>query len=459
DFRKMEVQGFDYNRYYGDIIDFLREVVFSFNYLSEQKSIKLIFRSEISALNTYFDKDKLEKILFNLLSNAFKFTPVHGRVSVILYVESKEKNEKVNEPETNLFIEVSDTGIGIPEDKLDKIFTRFFQVDMTGQVEKGTGIGLSLVAEFVKLHGGEINVKSEIGKGSCFIVKLPVIQTGLPVESSEQPLEDLSFHSEKIAESGQKADVPERPVLLIAEDNDDLRFYLKDNLLQQFEILEATDGDTALAMVRKYVPDLIISDIMMPGIDGVELCRRVKSDRTICHIPLILLTAKSSEQQQLLGIETGADDYITKPFSFQILEARINNILSSRHTMRQVFKNKLLIEPKEITVTSLDEQFMGKVLDLVEKNMAFTEYSIEMMSHDLGMSRTLLYKKILALTGKPPLEFLRSLRLKRAALLLSRSQMNVSEIAFQVGFNDPKYFSKHFKAEFGVIPSKYVKNN
>lgn len=195
---------------------------------------------------------------------------------------------------------------------------------------------------------------------------------------------------------------------------------------------------------------------MMPGIDGIELCRRVKSDRTICHIPLILLTAKSSEQQQLEGLETGADDYITKPFNFQIQEAKIANIINLRRNMRQLFKNKLQIETHEITVTPLDEQFMIKALDLVEKNMSITDYSVETMSRDLGMSRTLLYKKILALTGKPPLAFLRTLRLKRAALLLNKSQMNVSEIAFQVGFNDPKYFSKHFKNEFGVLPSKYI---
>jgi DNA-binding response OmpR family regulator/nitrogen-specific signal transduction histidine kinase len=456
DFRKMEVQGFNYNPFFGDIVAFLREVVSSFNNLSEQKQIKLVFVTKIKELNTYFDKDKLEKIIFNLLSNSFKFTPGHGQVSVMLALETNENAQKNNETGTNLIIEVADTGIGIPEDKIDKIFTRFFQVDNTGQVEKGTGIGLSLVSEFVKLHGGEIDVKSEISKGSCFTVKLPVNQSGLPVEPVESADEEVSFNPQLISDKESKQVVPGRPVILIAEDNDDLRFYLKDNLLRQFEILEASNGDTALKIIQKYVPDLIISDIMMPGMDGITLCKRVKSDRTICHIPLILLTAKSSEQQQLEGIEMGADDYIIKPFNFQILEAKIANIINLRHNMRQVFKNKLQIEPQDITVTSLDEQFMRKVLGLVEKNIASTDYSIETMSHDLGMSRTLLYKKILALTGKPPLEFLRSLRLKRAALLLAKSQMNVSEIAFQVGFNDPKYFSKHFKNEFGVLPSKYI---
>lgn len=455
DFRKMEVQGFSYNHFFGDIVSFLREAVFSFNYLSEQKNVKLVFTTRIKELNTYFDKDKLEKIIFNLLSNAFKFTPGNGQVSVSLDAETVVTDNHGNDSITNLVIEVSDTGIGIPEDKQDKIFTRFFQVDNSGQVEKGTGIGLSLVAEFVKLHGGEITVKSELGKGSCFTVTLPVNLSGEPVETLEQPLDEVNYRPLSAVEVGHGPIVPGRPVILIAEDNDDLRFYLKDNLLGHFEILEAANGEVALKMVQKYLPDLVISDIMMPGIDGVELCGRIKTDKTMCHIPLILLTAKSSEQQQLKGLEMGADDYIAKPFSFQILEAKINNIFTFRQNMRQVFRNKLQIEPNDITVTSLDEQLMHKVLDLVEKNMANADYTIELMSHDLGMSRTLLYKKILALTGKPPLEFLRLLRLKRAAVLLSRSQLNVSEIAFQVGFNDPKYFSKHFKNEFGVIPSKY----
>lgn len=456
DFRKMEVQGFNLNPSFGDIVSFLREVVSSFNNLSEQKHIELVFLTNIKELNTYFDQDKMEKIIFNLLSNAFKFTPGHGKVTVSLCVEKNSDPSIGDEEETRLCIEVADTGIGIPEDKIDKIFTRFFQVDTTGQVEKGTGIGLSLVSEFVKLHGGEILVKSKIGKGSCFMVRLPVVHSGLEAGPQMRPDEVLSRIPVLNSEPDHKPLITGRPVILIAEDNDDLRFYLKDNLQGQFDIHEASNGEVALRIIHKIVPDLIISDIMMPVMDGIELCRRVKTDRSVCHIPLILLTAKSSEQQQLEGIETGADDYITKPFNFQILEAKIGNIINLRRNMQLLFKNKLHIEPRDITVTSLDEQFMQKVLDLVEKNFSNTEYSIEIMSQNLGMSRTLLYKKILALTGRPPLEFLRSLRLKRAAVLLSKSQMNVSEIAFQVGFNDPKYFSKHFKNEFGVLPSKYI---
>ena len=454
DFRKLEVQGFNYNPSMGDIVSFLNETVSSFKNLSEQKHIQLVFKSRIKELNTFFDKDKLEKIMFNLLSNAFKFTPGYGQVSVTIKIKSV-KNDPLNSEKNLLVIKVEDSGIGIPADKLDKIFTRFFQVDTSGQVEKGTGIGLSLVAEFVKLHEGEIFVTSEVRKGSCFKVLLPINNSGLTAPLVIEEEEIIHDHYVVIEKTNSLIST-DRPVLLIAEDNDDLRFYLKDNLLQKYQIYEASNGVEALKIISITSIDLIISDIMMPEMDGIELCKRVKSDRTICHIPLILLTARSSEQQQLEGLETGADDYVTKPFNFQILEAKISNIINLRRNARQVFRSKIHIEAQDIAVTSLDELFIRKSLELVEKNMGVTDYSVEAMSRDMGMSRTLLYKKILALTGRPPLEFIRSLRLKRAALLLSKSQMNVSEIAFQVGFNDPKYFSKHFKNEFGVLPSKYI---
>jgi len=457
DFRKLEVQGFNYNPSFGDIVGFLHETVSSFNNLSEQKHVQLIFNTKIKELNTFFDKDKLEKIIFNLLSNAFKFTPGNGTVSVSVSVKTDHSDLFNSNINSKLIIDIKDTGIGIAPDKIEKIFTRFFQIDSSGQVEKGTGIGLSLVSEFVKLHEGEISVTSEIGRGSCFTIMLPINSSELPDKQTVNETEvNISQYPVITPDRNEILESSEKPVLLIVEDNDDLRFYLKDNLFQKYHIHEASNGEDALKIVYKDNPDLIISDIMMPGMDGIELCRRVKSDRTICHIPMILLTARTSEQQQLEGLETGADDYVTKPFNFQILEAKISNIINLRRNSRHVFKTKIDIEPRDIAVTSLDEQFMRKALELVEKNMSVTDYSVETMSHDLGMSRTLLYKKILALTGRPPLEFVRLLRLKRAALLLTKSQMNVSEIAFQVGFNDPKYFSKHFKNEFGVLPSKYV---
>jgi len=462
DFRKMEVQGFRYNPSAGNIVAFIEESVSSFKDLSEQKHIQLAFHSEIKELDTLFDKDKLEKIMFNLLSNAFKFTPVDGSVTVtVLTDRSVKMGEKTGgfPDHSNLIIKVEDSGIGIPQDKIDNLFVSFYQIESTISSAQGSGIGLSLVREFVKLHDGEITVKSESGKGSCFTVILPLAVNGeILLANSLQRNDDSEYFYKPLLVANETVlnnEPKERPTLLIAEDNDDLRFYIKDNLQKIYNVYEAANGEEALAIIRKIIPDLIISDILMPGIDGIELCRRVKADKNICHIPLILLTGLSTEEEQFESLETGADDCIIKPFNFQILEAKISNLIAVRRNLRQVFRSSLVIEPHDITITSLDEHFIHKALDLVEKNMSKTDYTVEELSRDLGMSRTLLYKKILALTGKPPLEFIRSLRLKRAAQLLMKSQLNVSEIAFQVGFNDPKYFRKHFKNEFGVLPSRY----
>ncbi len=296
------------------------------------------------------------------------------------------------------------------------------------------------------MHDGEIKVKSEPGKGSTFIVLIPVKKPDFVADDSN-------------AEVESESEISNKPIIFIAEDNDDLRFYLKENLKKKYKIYEASNGESALQKIRQVVPDLIISDIMMPGIDGIELCRRIKNESATWHIPLILLTAKYTEQQQLEGIEAGADDYITKPFNFQILVSKIDNFIKTKKNIHSLYRTKLNIEPNNILITSLDEQFLTKAVSIVEKNMADADFTVEVLSKEMGMSRTLLYKKILALTGKPPLEFIRLLRMKRAALLLQKSQLNVSEITFRVGFKDPKYFRKQFLKEFGVLPSEFPGRN
>jgi len=459
DIRKMEIQGFSFNPSAGNIIAFIEEAVFSFNDLSEQKHIKLTFHSEIRELDTLFDKDKLEKILFNLLSNAFKFTPIDGAVSVdILTDNSSDQDAKtgvIRKP-SFLTIMVRDSGIGIPHDKIGNLFINFYQIESAISGDQGSGIGLALVKEFVKLHEGEISVESEPGKGSCFTVVLPVACNSNTLSENSLHKKELKEYSQPSRTESFNDNIPkEKPTIIIAEDNDDLRFYIKDNLQKIYNVYEAANGEEALAIIQNIIPDLIISDIIMPGIGGLELCRRVKADSKISHIPVILLTGLSTEEEQFKSLETGADDFILKPFNFQILEARISNLISVRRNLKQVFSSKLVIGPHNIDITTLDEQFIHKTLDLVEKNISKTDYTVEELSRDLGISRTLLYKKILTLTGKPPLEFIRTLRLKRAAQLLQKSQLNVSEVAFQSGFNDPKYFRKHFKNEFGVLPSKY----
>jgi ligand-binding sensor domain-containing protein/signal transduction histidine kinase/DNA-binding response OmpR family regulator len=494
DFRKMEVQGFRYHPSYGDIIKFLHDAVDSFNDLSEQKHITLNFTSDIEMLDTCFDKDKLEKIVFNLLSNAFKFVHEKGKISVNVWLDHGTTHKYFTASEKrnrNLIIEVEDNGIGIPADKLDDLFTGFYQDEASGMAEQGNGIGLSLVREFVRLHGGEITVKSEQGKGSTFIVSIPVRKADFKSEASDPGVattisardaqgirktarahESLKTDTGYPEHTGKKQYNEEinngssgvsssrsKPLIFIAEDNDDLRFYLKENLRKKYFIHEAANGDAALKKILKIIPDLIISDIMMPGIDGIELCRRVKNDKSTAHIPLILLSAKYTEQQQIEGIEAGADDYITKPFNFQMLGSKIDNFITTTRNIHSLFRSKLGIEPDDIEITSLDEQFLQKAIGVVEKNMADAEFTVAELSREMGMSRTLLYKRLLALTGKPPLEFIRILRLKRAALLLQKSQLNVSEITFRVGFRDPKYFRKQFLKEYGVLPSQFSEND
>jgi DNA-binding response OmpR family regulator len=251
-------------------------------------------------------------------------------------------------------------------------------------------------------------------------------------------------------------DRKDKQTVLIVEDNDDFLFYLKDNLKARYTILEASDGITGLKLVRERTPDLIVSDIMMPGMDGIELCRAIKNDKRTSHIPVILLTARTSDAQRMEGFETGADDYITKPFSFEILESRIKNLIHQREMVRKSFQKRFELTPSEIQITSLDEKLIQKAMAIVENNMSNPGFSVDRLAKEIGMSRVHLYKKLTSLTGKSPIEFIRVIRLRRAARLLEKSQMSIAEIAYQVGFNNPKYFARYFREEYRMLPSEYV---
>lgn len=451
DFRKMEVQEIRFTSSEGDIVQFIREAVYSFSDLAEKKNIQLTFESTAAILETIFDQDKLEKILFNLLSNAFKFTPEHGRVSVAVSLQN-EGDDKL------LRIDVADTGIGIPADKLENVFDRFFQHDLPDTVvNQGSGIGLSITREFVKIHHGSISVESEVGKGSCFTVILPI---------KDVFHEKHADVSEQINKSSGEAEVPEQPlmsesssampVLLLVEDNDDFRFYLKDNLKLRFRIMEARNGQEALKLVLSNPPDLIVSDIMMPVMNGLDFCKKVKEDERISHIPVILLTARTSEEQKLEGFEKGADEYLTKPFNFEILESRIRGLIALRQKLHTVVGKRINVKASELDITPLDTRFIENAIKCVEKNISSTDFSVEHLGRELGISRAYLYKKVVALTGKSPLEFIRSIRMQHAAQLLEKSQLTVAEVAYQVGFNNPKYFARYFKEEFSMLPSQYA---
>lgn len=450
DFRKMEVQEIKLNPMVGDIVQFSRDVAYSFSDLSEKKHIRFSFNSQVPHLETVFDHNKLERILFNLISNAFKFTSDGGKVSVDMNLLPQNGTQLLK-------ISVSDTGIGIAPEEKDQVFERFFQSNTPGSmVNQGSGIGLSITREFVRLHGGTISVESEQEKGSCFTVLIPVKEILPEVAGQPAAPEEKEVQKSATPATGEPQRGKKKPVLLLVEDNEDFRFYLKDNLTVRYHVLEAGNGKEGWKLACEQIPDLIVSDVMMPEMNGVEFCRKIRGDARTSHIPVILLTARADDEQVKEGFEIGADDYITKPFSFEILQSRIRNLLERRSALRQVLSNRIEIKASEIKIASLDEKMIEKAIRFVEDKISDPDFTVENLSYELGMSRVHLYKKLMALTGKSPLEFIRTIRLQRAAQLLEKSQLTVAEVAYKVGFNNPKYFAKYFKEHFNILPSLYA---
>lgn len=457
DFRKMEYQELKLHKMNGDIISFIKDLSFAFTDVADQKSIRFVFDAEIETFYTSFDHDKIERIMFNLLSNAYKFTHEGGQVSVLINLIHKRDTD-----EQFLEIRVIDTGIGIAADKLDRIFDPFFQNDLPGSMlNQGSGIGLSITKEFVKLHEGEIYVESEFNQGSCFTVLLPLTQldAGVFTDTLLPFNHDNEFWQENGAIKPETCKEPrdgKRPTVLLVEDNDDFRFYIKDNLKTAFNVIEAENGKKGWQKALAQHPNLIVSDVTMPEMNGIDLCLKLKNDKRTSHIPVILLTAMTGEDQQLKGLETGATDYLTKPFNFEILQSKIRNILSQQESMRKTYTKQVEVNPTEMHVDSPDEVFIKKVLILIDNNISNPNFSVEELSNEVFVSRYTLYKKILAMTGKTPNELVRSMRLKRAAQLLETGHLTISQICHKVGFKSQKYFVKMFKAEYNTIPSKYV---
>lgn len=464
DFRKMEEKELKLQMTRGDIVQYISGVAHFFSDVADKKKISFSFHSNVDVFVTDFDQDKMERILFNLLSNAFKFSHENGHVAVEIDAVITEQNSY------NFKIKVIDTGIGIAADKQEKIFERFFQNDVPGfMVNQGSGIGLAITKEFVKLHGGKITVQSEPDKGSCFIVHLQLIkENSAAVEEETQPLLEIPQKEMSSPETIIEAitDLPiaqkplsklvKKPTVLLVEDNEDFRVYLKENFLEHFNIIEAGNGKLGWQKALAAHPDLVVSDISMPEMDGIDLCKKMKGDKRTNHIPVILLTALAGEEQQLMGLETGANDYMTKPFNFDILLSKIKNQLSQQQQAKTTYQTQVSVNPSEIKAESQKDKFMQDILALIEKNMSEPDFSVKDMSKEMFMSRVALYKKLLQFTGKSPLEFLRQVRLKRAAQLLEKTNMTVAEVAYEVGFNNPKYFSKYFKTEFDKLPSVYA---
>lgn len=447
DFRKMEANQHTLSQSSGDLVDFLKDINDSFSDLSREKSIELSLVAEVASYYTFFDKDKMEKVMLNLLSNAFKFTHAGGKIQVDFDVVRKEGSGQ------GVVIMVTDTGIGIPEDKHELIFNRFFQNEISGDiVNNGTGIGLSITREFVELHGGHIHVDSKADMGSTFVAELPLKQITNDQDVAEELVKELQATVNHFEEE-EEIDAS-LPTVLLVEDNFDFRFYLKDNLKQYFNVEVAANGKEAWKHMISHLPDIVISDVMMPVMDGYALCEKIKSDPRTLQIPVILLTAQSSDQHRIKGLDAGAIEYISKPFNFEILLSSIRSALKFQKRVQES-GNKIKVHPSQVDIVSEDEKLIQKGVQLVESNMSNSDFSVEDLSHELGYSRGHFYQKILKITGQTPIDFIRNIRMKRAAELLKKSQLNVSEVAYKVGYNNPKLFSRYFKSQYKVYPSEY----
>ena len=439
---KMELRLSDFN-----LAECMKQWIKLFSASAQKKHIAISMNAP-DAVILRADQDKIERICYNLLSNALKYTSEGGEITLT----AKEENGRV-------MISVADNGCGIASDELAYIFNRFYQAKNSG---RGTGIGLAIVKAFTELHHGEVSVKSEIGKGSTFTINIPRWQEGKVTELSTDSIKQVVDYTETQEIPNQARHIDDliklyqtdKPEVLIIDDNNDIRTYLRTVLSESYNVSEASDGKSGLELARRIVPDIILSDIMMPIMDGLEFCQELKTDKAISHIPVILLTARNLDEQRAEGYEHGADAYIAKPFSLRLLLSRIENLIESRKKLSQVLSKG--VEDDEIGNISneIDKSFLKQLRKIIQENLANSDLSVEQIGDEIGLSRVQLYRKVKALTGNSPVEIVRKARLTRARHLLQTTERTVSEIAYSVGFSTPSYFSKCYKEEFGENPKK-----
>ena len=446
-----------------DFIAFSKKAAEPFGPLFGSKNIQFHFETSLQELKLFFDQDKMEKIIHNLLSNAYKYTDSGGSIS--LKISEGKPDHNFVDGFAQLMIK--DTGIGIAMEHVAKIFDRFYQIDQTAvPSHEGSGIGLALTKEFVELHHGTITLDSEKGRGTNINLLFPLGKKHL---SSQEILDiDPEYIGQKNVISSLELptlqdsypldkNIFEKSILIV-EDNYDLRYFLKENLADRYFILEAENGEEGLQLARKEVPDLILSDLMMPKMDGFEFCQKIKTLEITSHIPFILLTAKIEMDSKLEGLQIGADDYIPKPFNMKELQVRIKNLLTGRKKFQEKYEREILLKPKDLHLQSADDKFLEKVSKTLESNLEDPLFGVDRFASEVGYSTVQFYRKISALTGHTPNEFIRLFRLQRAADLLKQKVGNVSEIAYQVGFNNLSYFSKVFKEKYGISPNLYGKS-
>lgn len=506
DLSKLEAGGMQLQVTRGDIVLFIRRLVLSFTSLCEEKNISLRFNGQAVgednahiAIKAYYDSDKLEKIFYNLLSNAFKFTPSNGIVDVHVAIEQADdemENEGIenngaagenngsgtpeNTSDTYVAVRVKNTGVGIPADKLPHVFDRFFQGDdVNTRRYEGSGIGLALVKELVTLHGGNVTADSESDGWTTFAVRLPLSRKAFRDEDFAPEAE--TEETAKLTETARLSLVTEKAVLnngsdrndtaavppdasgddatmvLIVEDHRDLRDFIREQLAEKYTVVEAADGAEGLEKAVELIPDLVISDIMMPKMDGYALCAALKKNDKTNHIPVILLTAKAASGHKIAGLEKGADDYLIKPFNPEELNVRVRNLIKIRQQMRDKFSSEIMLKPADVTVKSVNQEFLEKLLAIIEAHIEDEAFSVAAFADNAGLSRVQLHRKLRALTGQSPSEFIRAFRLERAANLLKNDAGNIAEIAYMVGFNSQAYFTRCFQEKFGCTPSEYRK--
>ena len=448
-----------------DLHKVVRLISRSFIPMAERKKIHYTQQIPENSLNCFFDRDKMEKILVNLLSNAFKYTPENGAINFSVTCEDAADNTDTRHIE----MKVKDTGPGIAVEHLEKIFDRFYQVEEGWKKEtSGTGIGLSLTKELTVLQHGDIIVESDPKKGSCFTVRLPVGKDHLKKheyvfidneETEGQPMVinwKMPDPATKENEPVELTGIIDKPLVLIVEDNAEIRNHLRESLTHEFNIKEAGNGIEGFEKAVITVPDLIITDLRMPEMDGLEFCKKVRADERTSHVPVVMLTARAELAEKIEGLELGADDYITKPFNNKELVTRVKNLIEQRKKLREKY-SRFLLETSGSDVKSVDERFLERARSVIEKNIGDSDFDVNSFYPEMGMSRMQLFRKLKALVNQTPGELIRNLRLQRASQLMKQQYGNVAEVTYEVGFNNLSYFAKCFKEKFGLLPSEYQK--
>ncbi|MGB7394623.1 MAG: response regulator, partial [Pricia sp.] len=476
DFRKMESGNLKLSAAEGNFTNYSKEIYSFFLSLAEKKNINYTYSSSPKNIELTFDRNYFEIIITNLISNAFKYTRPGGSIAMQLKAIGDDKKPAIFEKvdgadklsDNYLEISIQDNGIGMSNKELQKIFDRYYQARNLNTLSiEGTGIGLSLVKGLIELHKGEIEVESAETVGSNFIIKVPFGQRHLKEEfllKDFKKSDHQSYYTENLPPD-RKPKVQNltsenfKKRILIVEDNPEISGYLIEHFESSFNVLQASNGKKALKQAKKYIPDIIISDVMMPEMDGLEMLKNLKNDPDLSYIPVILLTARTANLYEFKGIDIGAQDYITKPFSIKILKGKVDNILCTREKYKQYYRNRMVNEPSTVSLPNSEQKFLDDITNIVLQNLMNEDFSVKRLVREMGMSQSSCYKRLKELTGRSAVQFIRDVRLKRAGELLKDDRYNISEVAVMVGINDAQYFRKKFKEHFGCTPSELHANS